>query len=79
MLIFWYFLVFFSIDLGKTIVIARKKMEHSSSNENRSLDIFMNEVEMNNEPFEKIFENILNLQIKTNRISQAKDEKTKKN
>jgi hypothetical protein len=39
----------------------------------------MNEVEMNNEPFEKRFENILNLQIKTNRISQAKDEKTKKN
>jgi hypothetical protein len=31
-------------------------MEQSFGNENRSLDIFMNEVEMNNEPFEKIFE-----------------------
>jgi len=25
------------------------------------LDVFMNEVEMNNEPFEKIFQNISNL------------------
>jgi hypothetical protein len=30
-----------------------------------SLNIFMNEVEMNNEPFEEIFENISNL--KTNK------------
>jgi hypothetical protein len=49
-------------------------MEHSSRNENRSLNIFMNEVEMNNEPFEERSKNISNLQIETNRISQVKDE-----
>jgi hypothetical protein len=38
----------------------------------------MNEVEMNNEPFEEKFENISNLQMETNRISQAKDEKLEK-
>jgi hypothetical protein len=30
------------------------------------LDIFMNEVEINNEPFEERFENTSNPQIKTN-------------
>jgi hypothetical protein len=39
----------------------------------------MNEVEMNNEWFEERFENISNLQIETNRISQAKNEFLKKN
>ncbi len=55
-------------------MIARKKLEHSSRNENRSLNIFMNEVEMNNEPFEERFKSISNLQIETNRISPVKDE-----
>jgi hypothetical protein len=34
-------------------VIVEQKMEPSSRNENRKLDIFMNEVEINNEPFEE--------------------------
>jgi hypothetical protein len=72
---FCYCLAFFSIDLGKTIVIVGKKLEHSSRNEKWSLDIFMNEVEMNNERFEERSENISNLQIETNRISQPKNEK----
>jgi hypothetical protein len=59
---------------AKIVVIARKKLEHSSRNENRSLNIFMNEVEMNNEPFEERFKSISNLQIETNRISPVKDE-----
>ncbi len=33
----------------------------------------MNEVEMNNEPFEKKTKNISNPRTKTNRISQIKD------
>jgi hypothetical protein len=41
-------------------VIVEQKIESSSRNENRSLDIFMNEVEMNNEPFEKRYDNISN-------------------
>ncbi len=53
-------------------------MEQSSGNENRSLDIFMNEVEMNNEPFQERPKNISNPQTETNRISQVEDEKTKK-
>jgi hypothetical protein len=57
-------------------VIVGKKWEHSSKNEIRSLNIFMNEVEMNNEPFE---ERSKNLQTKTNRISQTKTEKIEKN
>jgi hypothetical protein len=43
--------------------------------ENKSLDIFMNDIEMNNEPFEERFGN---LQIKTNRISQTENEKIEK-
>jgi len=74
---FQYCLVFFP-NLGKTIVIVEQKMEQSSGNENRSLDIFMNEVEMNNEPFQERPKNISNPQIETNRISQVEDEKTKK-
>jgi hypothetical protein len=35
----------------------------------------MNEVEINNEPFEERFENTSNPQIKTNWISQIEDEK----
>ncbi len=52
-------------------------MEQSSSTENRSLDIFMNEVETNNEPFEERSKNISNLQTETNKISQLENEKTK--
>jgi hypothetical protein len=59
-------------------VIVGKKWEHSSKNEIRSLNIFMNEVEMNNEPFEERSKNISNLQIETNRISQTKNEIKKK-
>ncbi len=51
-------------------------MEQSFGNENESLDIFMNEVEMNNEPFEERFKN---LQTKINRISQTENEKIEKN
>jgi hypothetical protein len=40
--------------------------------ENKSLDIFMNDIEMNNEPFEERFGN---LQIETNIISQTENEK----
>jgi len=43
--------------------------------ENKSLDIFMNDIEMNNEPFEERFGN---LQIETNRISQTENEKIEK-
>ncbi len=75
---FQYCLFLFSTDLGKAIVIVEQKMEQSSRNENRSLDIFMKEVEINNEPFEERFEIISNPQIKTNSISQIEDEKTKK-
>jgi hypothetical protein len=35
-------------------------MELSFGNENESLDIFMNEVEMNNEPFEERSKNLQN-------------------
>jgi hypothetical protein len=38
----------------------------------------MNEVEMNNEPFEKKIENISNRQTKTTRISHTKDVNIKK-
>ncbi len=62
----------FPIDLGKIIVIIEKKMEQSFRNENESLDIFMNEVEMNNEPFE---ERSKNPQTKTSRISQTENNK----
>jgi hypothetical protein len=58
-------------------VILEQKMEQSSSTENRSLDIFMNEVETNNEPFEERSKNISNLQTETNKISQLENEKTK--
>jgi hypothetical protein len=34
-------------------VIVGKDMEQLFQNENRSLDIFMNEVKRNNEPFEE--------------------------
>jgi hypothetical protein len=37
-------------------VIVVEKIEKLSKNENRPLDIFMNKVEMNNEPPKKIFE-----------------------
>ncbi len=77
MLTFQYCLVLFSTNLGKTIVILEQKMEQSSSTENRSLDIFMNEVETNNEPFEERSKNISNLQTETNKISQLENEKTK--
>ncbi len=58
-------------------MILEQKMEQSSSTENRSLDIFMNEVETNNEPFEERSKNISNLQTETNKISQLENEKTK--
>ncbi len=43
----------FSTNLSKNIVIVGKDMEQLFQNENRSLDIFMNEVKRNNEPFEE--------------------------
>jgi hypothetical protein len=46
-------------------------MEQSFGNENESLDIFMNEVEMNNKPFE---ERSKNPQTNTSRISQTENE-----
>jgi hypothetical protein len=55
-----------------------EKNGQSSGNENKSLDIFMNEVEMNNEPFEKRFENISNPQTKITRMSQTTNVRTKK-
>jgi hypothetical protein len=61
--------------MGKTIVIIRKKWNGHLGNENKSLDIFMNDIEMNNEPFEERFENP---QTKTNRISQTENEKIEK-
>ncbi len=61
----------FPINFGKTIVIIRKKWNNHLGNENKSLDIFMNDIEMNNEAFEERFEN---LQTETNRISQTKNE-----
>jgi len=69
---FWYFV---SINLGKTIMITRKKWNSHMGDENKSLDIFMNDIEMNNEPFEERFGN---LQIETNRISQTENEKIEK-
>jgi hypothetical protein len=52
--------------LGKAIVITRKKWNNHLGNENKLLDIFMNDIEMNNEPLEERSEN---LQTKTNIIS----------
>jgi hypothetical protein len=56
-------------------VNTRKKWNNHLGNENKSLDIFMNDIEMNNESFEERFEKP---QTKTNRISQIENEKMKK-
>jgi dihydrofolate reductase len=54
--IFLVLLFFNSINLGKTIVIARKTWNSHMGNENKSLHIFINDIEMNNEPFEERYE-----------------------
>jgi hypothetical protein len=64
----------FSTNLSKNIVIVGKDMEQLFQNENRSLDIFMNEVERNNEPFEKRSNFFSNPQTKSNKISQIEKE-----
>jgi hypothetical protein len=69
--------LFFSTNLKKKIVIIGKKMEQLFQNENRSLEIFMNEVERNNEPFEKRSFFFSNPQIKSNKTSQIEKEKKK--
>jgi hypothetical protein len=56
-------------------VIVVEKFENLFKNENRSLDIFMNKIEMNKEPPKKIFENFSNPSTKSNKTAQTKEEK----
>jgi hypothetical protein len=55
-------------------VIVVENFEKASKNENRSLDIFMNKVEMNNESPKIIFEKISNPEIKSNKTAQTKED-----
>jgi len=56
-------------------VIVVENFEIFSKNENRLLDIFMNKIEMNNEPPKKIFEFFSNPSTKSNKTGQTKEEK----
>jgi hypothetical protein len=56
-------------------VIIVENFEKLSKNENRLLDIFMNKIEMNNEPPKKIFEIFSNPSTKSNKTAQTKEEK----